>query len=59
MENNIISTYVVNFIWDCEACVWIATSDDVPGLVLESDSIDTLLERVRIAVPELLSLNVD
>lgn len=49
--------YVVNFIWDNEACVWIATSDDIPGLVLESGSFDALLERVRIAVPELLSLN--
>lgn len=49
--------YVVNFIWDNEACVWVATSDDIPGLVLESGSFDALLERVRIAVPELLSLN--
>ena len=28
--------YVVNFTWDNEADVWIATSDDIPGLVLES-----------------------
>lgn len=49
--------YIVNFTWDNEACVWIATSDDIPGLVLESGSFDALLERVRIAVPELLSLN--
>lgn len=49
--------YVVNFVWDNEACVWVATSDDIPGLVLESGSFDALLERVRIAVPELLSLN--
>ena len=49
--------YVVNFIWDNEACVWVATSDDIPGLVLESGSFDALLERVRFAVPELLALN--
>jgi len=49
--------YVVNFIWDNEACVWVATSDDIPGLVLESGSFDALLERVRFAVPELLELN--
>lgn len=47
----------INFIWDDEASVWIATSDDVPGLVLESGSFDGLLERVRYAVPELLELN--
>ena len=49
--------YVVNFTWDNEADVWIATSDDIPGLVLESGSFDALLERTRFAVPELLSLN--
>ena len=49
--------YVVNLIWDNEASVWTATSDDIPGLVLESGSFDALLECVRIAIPELLSLN--
>ena len=49
--------YIVNFKWDNKAQVWIATSKDIPGLVLESGSFDALLERVRIAVPELLSLN--
>jgi len=49
--------YVVNFTWDDEANVWIATSDDIPGLVLESGSFDALLERTRFAIPELLALN--
>ncbi|MBQ3426473.1 MAG: DUF1902 domain-containing protein [Clostridia bacterium] len=49
--------YKINFIWDNEASVWVATSDDIPGLVLESGSFDALLERVRIAAPELISLN--
>lgn len=49
--------YVVNFQWDEEASVWIATSEDIPGLVLESGSFDALKERVKIAIPELLSLN--
>ena len=44
--------YVVNFTWDNEADVWIATSDDIPGLVLESGSFNTLLENTRIAVSE-------
>lgn len=51
--------YVVKFTWDNEAGVWIATSDDIPGLVLESGSFDALLERTRFAVPELLELNAD
>ena len=47
----------IRFQWDEEAAVWIATSDDVPGLVLESGSFDALVERVKLAVPELLKLN--
>jgi len=49
--------YTVNLTWDAEAAVWIATSDDIPGLVLESGSFDALLERVRFAAPELIELN--
>ena len=51
--------YIIKFTWDNTADVWIATSDDIPGLVLESGSFDALLERTRFAVPELLELNRD
>jgi len=47
----------IDFTWDNEAAVWIATSNDVPGLVLEGGSFDALLERVKQAVPELVRLN--
>lgn len=49
--------YVINLTWDDEAVVWVATSDDIPGLVLESGSFDALLERIRFTAPELLALN--
>ncbi len=49
--------YAVNLTWDPDACVWTATSDSIPGLVLESGSMDALIERVRFAAPELLALN--
>lgn len=49
--------YVVNFEWDDEAKVWIATSDDIDGLVLESESLDHLMQRIRIAAPELIEQN--
>lgn len=49
--------YTVRLTWDDEAEVWVATSDDIPGLVLECGSFDALLERIRFAVPELLALN--
>lgn len=49
--------YTVITAWDEEADVWTATSEDIPGLVLESGSLDVLMERIRFAVPELLVLN--
>lgn len=47
----------IKLLWDTDAQVWIAESDDVPGLVMESGSFDALIERLRYAVPELLELN--
>ncbi len=52
-----IMNYTVLFTWDEEASVWVATSPDVTGLVLESESLDSLMNRVKDAVPELLELN--
>lgn len=48
--------YVINLFWDKEAYVWVAISDVIP-LALESNSIEILMERVKLAVPELLSQN--
>lgn len=49
--------YTINLTWDNETNVWIATSNDIPGLVLESGSFDALLERIRFAAPEIIALN--
>jgi predicted RNase H-like HicB family nuclease len=43
--------------WDNQAGVWVATSDDVPGLVTESKTFEALLKKLRTLVPELLELN--
>jgi hypothetical protein len=51
--------YIVDFLWDNEAAVWVAESKNIPGLVLESGSLDALIEKVKFAVPELLLLNND
>jgi uncharacterized protein DUF1902 len=42
--------------WESEAGVWIATSADVPGLVVESDTWATMIEEVRLVLPELSEL---
>lgn len=43
--------------WDDEAAVWVAESDDVPGLATEAESIEALVGKLRHMVPELLELN--
>jgi len=43
--------------WDEEARVWVATSDDVPGLVTEASDMDSLIEKLKIIIPELLEAN--
>ena len=52
-----IMEYIVKCIWDDNVNVWIATSDNIPGLVIESDSFDSLIEQVAIAARELIELN--
>ena len=47
----------VNAEWDPEAKVWVATSNDVPGLVTEADTIETLTEKLSVMIPELLEAN--
>jgi len=49
--------FTVKVIWDNEAKVWYTSSNDVPGLCLESDTFDQLIEEVRLAAPELLEFN--
>ena len=46
----------VSLTWDDEAYVWLASSEDVPGLALESGSLDALMERVKVTIPDLLDL---
>ena len=43
--------------WDDEANVWVASSDDVPGLVTEAATTEELVLKLKIMIPELMSLN--
>ncbi len=54
MDSNI---YHVQADWDAEANVWVATSDDVPGLATEAATIEDLTARLRSIIPELLEAN--
>ena len=49
--------YFVRAEWDDEAGVWVATSDDVPGLVTEAQTLEALDAKLKSMVPELLEAN--
>ncbi len=54
MKNRIIN---VKAVWDEEAHVWVAFSEDVPGLATEADTLEQLIEKLKIMIPELLEAN--
>jgi hypothetical protein len=43
--------------WDGEAGMWIATSNDVPGLVVEAEHWEDMITEVRLVLPDLLELS--
>jgi predicted RNase H-like HicB family nuclease len=49
--------YAITAEWDSEAGVWVASSEDVPGLATGADSLDELTEKLKIVIPELLEAN--
>jgi predicted RNase H-like HicB family nuclease len=48
---------IVRATWDDEAHVWVATSEDVPGLVTEAATMEALRDKVLVMASELLELN--
>jgi predicted RNase H-like HicB family nuclease len=47
----------VHCAWDAKAKVWVATSDDVPGLATGADTLDDLVQKLKVVIPELLEAN--
>ena len=52
-----VSPYRVIVEWDDEARVWVASSEDVPGLATGADTLEDLIEKLKIVIPELLVEN--
>lgn len=50
-------TFYVQANWDPEALVWVAQSEDVPGLSTEAKTVEGLADKIRIMVPEFLLAN--
>lgn len=49
--------YFIRAEWDADACVWVASSDDVPGLATEAATLEELDSKLGVMVPELLQAN--
>ena len=49
--------YFVRAEWDDEAKVWVATSDDVPGLATEAETMEELSKKLEVMIHELLTEN--
>lgn len=43
--------------WDPEASVWVATSEDIDGFVMEDETIERLASRIPGVLQDLLELN--
>jgi predicted RNase H-like HicB family nuclease len=43
--------------WDDEAGVWVATSEDIVGLVTEAETLEALRDKLVDLVPELIQEN--
>ena len=48
---------LIDAIWDDEAEVWVASSDVVPGLVVEADTWTRLLDEIGLILPDIIELN--
>jgi len=49
--------YYVHAEWDAGADIWVATSDEVPGLATEANSPELLNSKLNALIPQLLELN--
>jgi predicted RNase H-like HicB family nuclease len=57
VPSEVSGVYTVKAEWDEEARVWIASSEDVPGLVTGADTFEELAEKLRGLLPEMLEAN--
>jgi predicted RNase H-like HicB family nuclease len=56
-EDHVQKVFIIRAEWDNDASIWSATSDDIPGLATEADSIEVLFNKLSSMIPELMFLN--
>jgi hypothetical protein len=50
--------YNIQAKWDADANVWIATTDDLPGLVIEARTWQTMLKEIELTAPAFIESSV-
>lgn len=49
--------YIVRAFWDINAKVWVASSENFIGIATEAESLDKLISKLNVMVPEILEAN--
>ena len=47
----------IKLVWDDESNRWHTETNDVPGMALDSNSFDALIEKVQLIAPDMLEAN--
>ena len=53
----VVMDCTVNLKWSDDSNKWYTETDDIPGMVLESNSFDALVEKVQLIAPDMLEAN--
>ena len=48
---------LVKAFWDKEASVWVAESEDITGLITEAETMEQLITKLKILIPEMIEEN--
>ena len=51
-----MNEYMINLSFNDEAQKWYAQNDEIP-IILEDNSLDKLINRIKLAIPEMLEIN--
>ena len=51
--------FLVEAEWDKEAELWVATSPDIPGLVLQARTDDEIVRKLRLVIPSLIETGLE
>lgn len=51
------TTYIVRAFWDEESKMWVATSHNFIGVATEAETLEKLIQKLDVIVPEILEAN--